>query len=133
MIGFLLVQLVHFSVRPERGKNTCESVLSCERTGFSTPTLSFRPERPKKLLARDSQSMHHAYRNEAQRRQWQNPERVLVEIGVKAGELFIDCACGSGFFAVLAARMIGLEGVYAALTSTAKRWKNCEHKRREQV
>ena len=55
--------------------------------------------------------MQHAYRNEAQRRQWQNPERILADIGVKAGDIFIDLACGSGFFAIPAARMIGSEGV----------------------
>jgi ubiquinone/menaquinone biosynthesis C-methylase UbiE len=35
----------------------------------------------------------------------------LAEVGVKAGDIFIDLACGSGFFAIPAARMIGSEGV----------------------
>jgi ubiquinone/menaquinone biosynthesis C-methylase UbiE len=55
--------------------------------------------------------MRHAYRNEGQRRQWQNPEGILAQIGVKTGDIFIDLACGSGFFAIPAARMIGSEGV----------------------
>ena len=55
--------------------------------------------------------MHHTYRNEVQRRQWQNPEKILTEVGVKAGDVFIDLACGFGFFAIPAAEMIGSEGV----------------------
>jgi len=59
--------------------------------------------------------VHHTYRNEAQRQQWQNPGRILAQIGVKAGDIFIDLACGSGFFAIPAARMIGSEGVVCAV------------------
>jgi ubiquinone/menaquinone biosynthesis C-methylase UbiE len=55
--------------------------------------------------------MRHTYRNEAQRREWQNPEKILMEAGVKAGDVLIDLACGFGFFAVPAAEMIGSEGV----------------------
>ena len=55
--------------------------------------------------------MHHTYRNEVQRRKWQNPEKILTEVGVKAGDVFIDLACGFGFFAIPAAEMIGSEGV----------------------
>jgi ubiquinone/menaquinone biosynthesis C-methylase UbiE len=55
--------------------------------------------------------MHHTYRNEAQRREWQNPEKILMEAGVKAGDVLIDLACGFGFFAIPAAKIIGSEGV----------------------
>lgn len=55
-------------------------------------------------------SMHHTYRNEAQRREWQNPEKILMEAGVKAGDALIDLACGFGFFAIPAAKMIGSKG-----------------------
>ncbi len=55
--------------------------------------------------------MHHTYRNEIQRWEWQNPEKILMEVGVKAGDVFIDLACGFGFFAIPAAEMIGAEGV----------------------
>jgi|GEM_PF-4498181 len=41
--------------------------------------------------------MHHTYRNEAQRREWQNPEKILMEAGVKAGDVLIDLACGFVF------------------------------------
>jgi len=54
--------------------------------------------------------MHHTYRNEVQRREWQNPENILVEIGVRAGDVLIDLACGFGFFAIPAAKMIGSKG-----------------------
>jgi ubiquinone/menaquinone biosynthesis C-methylase UbiE len=55
--------------------------------------------------------MHHTYRNEAQRREWQNPEKILMEAGVKAGDVLIDLACGFGFFAIPAAEIIGSEGI----------------------
>jgi len=62
-------------------------------------------------LKNHAESMHHTYRNEAQRREWQNPEKILMESGVKAGDVLIDLACGFGFFAIPAAEMIGSEGV----------------------
>jgi ubiquinone/menaquinone biosynthesis C-methylase UbiE len=34
-----------------------------------------------------------------------------MEVGVKTGDVFIDLACGFGFFAIPAAEMIGFEGV----------------------
>jgi len=55
--------------------------------------------------------MHHTYRNEVQRREWQNPEKILIELGVTTGDVFIDLACGFGFFAIPAAEMVGSEGV----------------------
>ncbi len=55
--------------------------------------------------------MRHAYRNEAQRREWQNPEKILTGVGVKAGNVFVDLGCGFGFFTIPAAKMIGSEGL----------------------
>jgi ubiquinone/menaquinone biosynthesis C-methylase UbiE len=55
--------------------------------------------------------MHHTYRDEVERRTWQNPEAILAEAGVKAGDVFIDLACGFGFFAIPAAKIVGPEGV----------------------
>jgi ubiquinone/menaquinone biosynthesis C-methylase UbiE len=55
--------------------------------------------------------MHHTYRNEVERRTWQNPESILGEAGVKAGDVLIDLACGFGFFAIPAAKMVGSGGV----------------------
>ena len=47
---------------------------------------------------------------EAERRKWQDPEAILEEIGLHAGMTFIDVGCGSGFFALPAARMVGKTG-----------------------
>ena len=55
--------------------------------------------------------MHHTYRDETERRTWQNPETVLAEAGVKVGDVLIDLACGFGFFAIPAAKLVGSEGV----------------------
>jgi len=49
-----------------------------------------------------------------ERRQWQDPEAILRDIGLKAGDVFMDLGCGDGFFAIAAARMVGESGkVYA--------------------
>jgi len=55
--------------------------------------------------------MHHTYRDEAERRTWQNPEAILAEVGIKVGDVLIDLACGFGFFAIPAAKMVGPQGV----------------------
>ena len=60
--------------------------------------------------------MHYTYRNDVQRRKWQNPEKILMEAGVKTGDVLIDLACGFGFFAIPAAEMIGSEGVAVSYT-----------------
>jgi len=48
--------------------------------------------------------------DEKERRKWQNPEAILIDIGVKAGLTFMDIGCGYGFFALPAARLVGNEG-----------------------
>jgi ubiquinone/menaquinone biosynthesis C-methylase UbiE len=45
-----------------------------------------------------------------ERRKWQNPEAILVDIGLKPGFTFIDVGCGGGFFTLPAARMVGRRG-----------------------
>jgi ubiquinone/menaquinone biosynthesis C-methylase UbiE len=44
--------------------------------------------------------------NDDNRRKWQNPEAILAGIGLKPGLVLIDVGCGSGFFALPAARMV---------------------------
>ena len=48
--------------------------------------------------------------DDPERRKWQDPEKILAEIGVKAGITFADIGCGGGFFALPAARMAGEKG-----------------------
>ncbi len=50
-----------------------------------------------------------------ERRQWQNPEAILADIGLQPGQVFADLGCGDGFFAVPAARMVGEAGRVIAL------------------
>lgn len=47
---------------------------------------------------------------ESGRRQWQNPEAILIEIGLRSGMTFVDIGCGGGFFAIPAAKIVGEEG-----------------------
>lgn len=54
-----------------------------------------------------------------ERRQWQNPEAILSSIGLRQGLTFIDIGCGSGFFALPAARMVGANGKVYALDTSA--------------
>jgi ubiquinone/menaquinone biosynthesis C-methylase UbiE len=53
------------------------------------------------------------------RRNWQDPEKILAEIGVKPGVTFADIGCGGGFFALSAARMVEAKGKVYALDASA--------------
>lgn len=57
------------------------------------------------------------YVDDTQRRQWQNPEEILTDAGVKAGITFLDIGCGNGFFTLPAARMVGSSGHVYGLDS----------------
>jgi len=55
----------------------------------------------------------HGFRHhfdDPERRQWQDPEAILKEIGLKPGLTFIDAGCGAGFFTLPAARLTGPSG-----------------------
>jgi ubiquinone/menaquinone biosynthesis C-methylase UbiE len=62
-------------------------------------------------------TLHHTgfHYEEKQRRGWQNPEKILTEIGLKNGSTFIDIGCGEGFFAIPACRIVGKTGKVFAL------------------
>src|SRR5665647_622919 len=52
--------------------------------------------------------------DDTERRQWQDPEKILSSIGVEQGMVFVDIGCGDGYFALPAARKVGHRGkVYA--------------------
>ncbi len=59
--------------------------------------------------------MHHSYHNEEERRKWQNPEAILENAGVQAGDIFIDLGCGFGFFALPAAKIVGPDGLVCGI------------------
>lgn len=48
--------------------------------------------------------------DDPERRKWQNPEETLKNIGLKPGFSFVDVGCGSGFFALPAAAIVGSRG-----------------------
>jgi len=50
---------------------------------------------------------HHG---DEERRRWQDPEKILSEIGLESGATFIDIGCGRGFFAIPAAEIVGRNG-----------------------
>ena len=52
--------------------------------------------------------------DEATRRSWYNPEQILQAAGLHSGMVFMDIGSADGFFAILAAKMVGEKGkVYA--------------------
>jgi ubiquinone/menaquinone biosynthesis C-methylase UbiE len=51
---------------------------------------------------------------DALRRRWHNPERLLRKIGLGPGMVFMDIGCGYGFFTIPAAQILDKQGkVYA--------------------
>jgi ubiquinone/menaquinone biosynthesis C-methylase UbiE len=52
----------------------------------------------------------HKFFSGEERRKWQNPEAILIGVGVETGLTFVDVGCGDGFFALSAARLVGNEG-----------------------
>lgn len=53
--------------------------------------------------------------NDPERRRWQNPEKILTDIGLEPDMTFIDTGCGDGFFALPAAHMVGPNGKVIAV------------------
>lgn len=48
--------------------------------------------------------------NDPERLKWQDPERILSEMGLEPDMTFVDVGSGDGYFAIPAARMVGLKG-----------------------
>ena len=51
------------------------------------------------------------------RKIWQNPREILLNIGLKPGDTFIDVGSGDGYFAIPAAKIVGEQGRIFALDS----------------
>jgi ubiquinone/menaquinone biosynthesis C-methylase UbiE len=63
------------------------------------------------LQVRIISSMNKFHRHtDEERRVWQDPEKILADIGLKPGMTFADIGCGRGFFAIPAARIVGEAG-----------------------
>lgn len=52
----------------------------------------------------------HHYHDQRVRRTWQNPESILVGIGLAPDQTFVDIGCGDGFFTIPAAKIVGPSG-----------------------
>lgn len=58
--------------------------------------------------------------NHAERLLWQDPKPILLEVGLKTGQVLLDIGCGDGFFSLPAAKIVGKTGiVYAQDTNPA--------------
>ena len=59
-------------------------------------------------------AVHRFFNDDVLRRKWQNQEAILADIGLRSGFVFMDIGCGTGFFAIPAAQIVGEKGrVYA--------------------
>ncbi len=54
--------------------------------------------------------IHNHKPDDSERRKWQNPEKILADIGLSPGMTFIDIGCGSGYFSLPASRIAGVCG-----------------------
>lgn len=54
------------------------------------------------------------------RRKWQDPEAILVDIGLNPGHTFADIGCGGGFFTLPAARIVGNKGMVYGVDTDAQ-------------
>ena len=57
--------------------------------------------------------------DEATRRSWFNPEKILQEAGLRSGMVFVDVGCGDGFFTILAGQVVGAKGMVYAVDTDA--------------
>lgn len=53
--------------------------------------------------------------NDPERQKWQDPKKILTEIGLVPGMTFADLGCGDGYFALPAAWIVGPKGKVIAV------------------
>jgi ubiquinone/menaquinone biosynthesis C-methylase UbiE len=72
--------------------------------------------------------VHTFYQDETERRKWQNPEAILMEIGLQPSFTFIDVGCGEGFFSIPAAKIVGSKGKVYGFDSNEESIKRLKEK-----
>lgn len=65
------------------------------------------------------------------RRRWYDPEQILKDVGLRQGMVFADVGCGDGFFAILAAQLVGDVGRVYAVDVNPESIKNLREKAAE--
>ncbi len=55
-----------------------------------------------------------------ERKEWQNPRDILLRLGLKRGQRFLDVASGPGFFAIEASKLVGEGGYIYCVDASAK-------------
>jgi len=70
--------------------------------------------------------------DESVRRTWYDPETILKQAGLRKGIVFVDVGCGDGFFALLAASIVGARGKVFAVDSDSAAIDKVERKSSEQ-
>lgn len=53
-----------------------------------------------------------------ERREWQNPEKIVERVGIRRGMVVADLACGPGFFTIPIAEKVGIGGEVYAVDSS---------------
>lgn len=70
--------------------------------------------------------------DDVERREWQDPEAILLSLGLKPGEVVADVGSGDGFFTLPAARMVGPRGVVYAVDPSVDRLTRLHEKAEEE-
>jgi len=60
-----------------------------------------------------------------ERREWQDPDKILLKLGLKRGQRFLDVGSGPGFFAVAASKLVGEFGAIYCVDSSSEAAEMC--------
>ncbi len=70
--------------------------------------------------------------DDAERREWQDPEAILASLGLGPGQVVADVGSGDGFFTLPAARMVGPRGAVYAVDPSVGRLTRLHEKAEEE-
>jgi ubiquinone/menaquinone biosynthesis C-methylase UbiE len=66
--------------------------------------------------------------NHENRRKWQDPKKILEDIGLRKGLTFMDIGCGNGYFIFPASEIVGITGKVYGLDINQQSIKNIKQK-----